>query len=376
MTTSKTALGLVGLLGLWGCGGTDTIDPIDPIDPADAGPAVVCKPEAAQGVEVSATDVYGGAPYALGYPPYAIDGCRLVYVARSASGAGSGELRLRDLATGKERVLAPELDEPRRPSVAGSIIVWEATSVGKSVLRVQGPNGVQTIAGSFDHASEPRAAEDAVVFTAWLGPGKDADTDVLLFDPASAKLTSLGAGKGQQRFADISKTHVAWADFIEDPDGRFDENESDIADVVVFDRATGVATTRHREGKQAFPMLGAEGKIATLDWNLVHPEPKLSAYELRIGDLGAPVEDDVLVEHVETLQPYVRPVARGALLEWVAWPEGSATLFRRAADLSTPAEKLPGLEGLSLFAPTASAAITLVGARASGGPMVIQAFAR
>ncbi len=372
MTTSKTALGLVGLLVLAGCGGGD---PVSPEPGADAG-SEVCEADAAQGIEVSATDVYGGAPYALGYPPYAIDGCRLAYVARGATAMASGELRLRDLATGKERVLAPASVEPRRPSIAGGYIVWEQTISGKSALRVEGPGGALTIEGSFDHASEPRAAEDGIVFTAWLGPGDDADTDVLLFDPASGTLTPLGAGQGQQRFADISKTHVAWADFVEDPDGTFDEDEADIADVVVFDRATKAATTRKRPGKQAFPMLGAQGKIATLDWNLVHPEPKLSAYELRIGEIDAPVEADVLVEQVSTLQPYVRPVARGALLEWVAWPEGQAALFRRQADLSAPALKLPGLDGMSLFAPTASAAITLVGARKSGGPMVIRAFAR
>lgn len=374
MTTSKTALGMMALLGLWGCGGTD------PQSPSDAGPgdggAASCKAEAAQGIEVSASDVYGGAPYALGYPPYALDGCRLVYVAPGATAGASGELRLRDLASGSERVLAPAADEPRRPAVAGAWIVWEATISGKSGLRVEGPGGVQTITGNFDHASEPRAADDAIVFTAWLGPGKSADTDVLLFDPASATITPLGTGKGQQRFADVSKTHVAWTDFIEDPDGTFDEDEADVADVVILDRATGKAETRKRAGKQAFPMLGAAGKIATLDWNLVHPEPKFSAYELRVGTLGAPVDDDALVEHVDTLQPYVRPVARGALLEWVAWPDATPALFRRPADLSAPAEKLPGLDAQLLFGPTASDAITLLGAQQSGGPVVIRAFAR
>ena len=58
------------------------------------------------------------------------------------------------------------------------------------------------------------------------------------------------------------------------------------ADIVLLDRRSATRTTRKKPGKQAFPMLGAAGKIATLDWNLVHPEPKLSAYELRVGLLA------------------------------------------------------------------------------------------
>jgi hypothetical protein len=315
-------------------------------------------------------------PYALGYPPYAIDGCSLAYVARPASAGERGELRLRDLSTGAERVLAKADEEARRPSVAGSLIVWEATNSGKSVIRVEGPSGTRTIEGAFDHATEPRAAGDAVVFTAWLGLGKDADTDVLLFDPSSGALQVIGGGAGQQRFADVSSTHVAFTDFAEDPDGTFDEDESDVADVVIFDRGTAVSETRKRPGKQAFPMLGAPGKIATLDWSLVHPEPKLSAYELRIGELGAPADADQLVERVSTLQPFVRPVARGSLLEWVAWPDGDVGLYRRRVDLSSPALRLPGLDGLALFAPSASEAITLIGARAGDGPVELSAFAR
>ena len=68
--------------------------------------------------------------------------------------------------------------------------------------------------------------------------------------------------------------------------------------------------------------------------------------------------------------------ARGALLEWVAWPDATPALFRRPADLSAPAEELPGLDAQLLFGPTASDAITLLGAQQSGGPVVIRAFAR
>ncbi len=60
--------------------------------------------------------------------------------------------------------------------------------------------------------------------------------------------------------------------------------------MVLFDRATSTATKRHAPGKQAFPILGAPGRVAYLDWVGVQPEPKLDGYTLRIGDLDAPVE--------------------------------------------------------------------------------------
>ncbi|MFO0757581.1 MAG: hypothetical protein U0359_13880 [Byssovorax sp.] len=369
MNTKRWALGLCGIAALTGCGSSEPSPPGE-----DAGPSR-CDAGSAQGIEVAPTDVYGGIPYALGYPPYAIDGCTLVYVAR-ATGGGSGELRARDLATGSERVVAPAGDEPRRPAVAGDLIVWEATISGKSAIRFEASGAAGTITGSFDHASEPRAAAGAVAFTAWLGPKTTDDTDVLLFDVAAGALTPLGAGPGQQRFPDISTTHVVWSDFSEDPDATFDENDVDQADLVLYDRASGKSETRKRPGKQAFATLGAPGKIAYLDWNLVHPEPKFSAYELRIGDVGAPVETDALVEHVDTLEPYVRPVARGKLLEWVAWPNGQAGLYRRAVDLATPAVRLPGLDGISLTSPTASEAITLIGTRTGTGVTELRAFPR
>ncbi|MEO5729013.1 MAG: hypothetical protein ABI134_31730, partial [Byssovorax sp.] len=74
---------------------------------------------------------------------------------------------------------------------------------------------------------------------------------------------------------------------------------------------------------------------------------------------------------------HVRPVARGALLEWVTSSNGAGLqLQRRQADLAEPAETLPGLEGLEILGPVASDAITLVGVRESGAPVELRAFAR
>src|SRR5437867_4258404 len=67
------------------------------------GGSTICDASAVNGIAIAPTDVYGGPPYALGYPPYAIDACKLVYVAPSPA-----ELRLRDLSTGVETTIAPE----------------------------------------------------------------------------------------------------------------------------------------------------------------------------------------------------------------------------------------------------------------------------
>jgi hypothetical protein len=334
----------------------------------DGAPAPsTCQATTAEGVAVAATDPYGGQPYALGYPPYAIDGCKLAYIAD-----GVGELRLRDLATGADTVIAPAGELPRRPTIAGDLVAWEATVDGKSVVLAGG----HTIAGAFDHAGEPRAADDAVIFTGWLSADEKGDTDVLLYTPSSGALTVLGTGPGQQRFADVSATHAAWSDFAEDPDGTFDDNGNDVADLVVLDRGTMTAVTRKRPGKQAFPALGADGRIAYLDWPLVHPEPKFAEYELRIGDVAGDGASDAHVDYITTQVPYMRPAARGDRLEWVSSSLGGPTLMRRSADLASPAETVQVFQGLTVFGPSAAVGITLVGASVAGGGVALRAFTR
>jgi hypothetical protein len=369
MRATRASLLIPALGVLLGCGGTGELT-------KDG-----CSIDAASGLDVAASDFYGGTPYALGYPSYAIDGCRLVYLAPSSSGAGSGALKLRDLTTGDEQTIADAAEAPRRPSIAGGWIAWEATVDGAPGVRVKSTTGAAaaTIRGAFDHAGEPRAAADAVVFTAWLGPSDTDDTDVYLYRPATEELTAVGTGPKQQRFADISDTHLAWTDFVDDAIGYYQDEHSPNAeaDVVIFDRATGTASTRHRAGKQAFPILGATGKVAYLDWVGVQPEPKLNGYALQIANLDAPVEDDTLVSHIETPQIHVRPVARGSLIEWVGRGDGQGSqLFRQAADLATPAEVLPGLEDTQLVGPTASETVTLVGVRKDTAPVELRAFAR
>jgi hypothetical protein len=380
MRKSSAFLLIPALVSLAGCGdaGGETTPTPSPTSTSTPNPPS-CATASLAGLHVAARDVYGGTPYALGYPPYAIDGCRLVYVAAAADGA-SGALLLRDLATGQEQTIAEAAEEPRRPSIAGEWIAWEATVAGAPGVRVRGKSGdAVTLQGGFDHAGEPRAAADAVVFTAWLGPDDTADTDIFLYRPATQALAPLRTTLRQQRFADISATHIAWTDFVDDPEGFFkgEGHATDQGDVVLFERATSTARTRKAPGKQAFPILGATGMVAYLDWAGVQPEPKFDAYTLRIGAVYAPIELDALVAAIVTPQLHVRPVARGPLIEWVASPDGgSSRLQRRRADLATPAFTLPGLDGLEILGPVASDAITLVGVREADDRVELRAFAR
>ncbi|WP_437537328.1 hypothetical protein WME79_18100 [Sorangium sp. So ce726] len=347
--------------------------------PTEPPPPAACGASAVDGVAVLALNVDMGAPEAPGAPPYAIDGCWLVYVAAREAGDVSGALKLRDLRTGEELLLAPAAEVPRRPALAGDVVVWEATDNGTRVVRARRGGQTETIRGPFDHAGEPRVNGDAVVLTGWLTADEKGDTDVFLYEIGQAEAVQIASGPGQQRFPDISATHVAFADFSEDPDGRFDEDARDLADIVVYDRRTRRATPRSREGKQSFPMLGAgERVVAYLEWAPLHPEPKFGQFDLRIGDIAAPADGDAMVVSIEQAGlPYVLPAVRGELVEWVQRPaEGDASLWRRPADLSAPAAEVPGLSAFELFGPSPSATITVLAARSPGGELALRGVAR
>jgi hypothetical protein len=371
---------LLAALFLGACSSSSPVDPSPPEAGSDAGSDAgpeagsdaeppACSAASVDGIEVAPSDVYGGPPYALGYPPYSIDGCLLAYLAAPLGVETSGPLYLRDLATGAETLLEAASEKPRRPSIAGDVIAWEATIAGDRVVRVRAGAETVTITGAFHHAGEPRAAEDGVVVTAWLGPTDLDDTDIFLFKIGEPEALPIAPSP------DISPTHIAFADFSEDPDGRFDENAFDLADIVVYDRLKKLGSPRKRTGKQAFPLLGAAGSIAYLAWGPMHPEPKFSAYELFVGDLAASAGADLVAASITTSTPYIRPVARGALVEWVEWPLGGAASFwRRPADLSEPAEQV--LENLALFGPSATAGISIVAAQDASGAMGLRGISR
>jgi hypothetical protein len=364
--------------GAAGCGGTDVGG--GSAGSGGSGPTpepAACEPSAAAGVAVAATDVYGGEPYALGYPPHAVHGCMLLYVAPPAPGQTRGELILRDLRDASEVVLAGADEAPRRPAIADGLAAWEATSPsGARVVRARvGDAAPVELSGDFAHAGEPRVASDAVVFTVWRSADELGDTDVMSWSAITGALTEVAAGPGQQRFADVSDDHVAWTDFSEDPDGAFDDDGADLSDVVVEHRDTGERTMRARPGKQAFAFLDGSGKLGFLDWGFVHPEPKFSEYEIFTGDVGAP-EQDALAAHVITNAPYLRPVAQGGVVEWIDVPEDEAlTLWRRPMDLSDAAVAVEGIGG-EIYAPVASVHFTVVAQLGPDGDMVLVSVAK
>jgi hypothetical protein len=302
----------------------------------------------------------------LGYPPYAFEGCTLVYV---AAGRDPGALRVRNLATAEDTLLEPAASKPRRPTISGPVIAWEAVGAAGSEVRVRFDGRVEAMAGAFVRAEEPRATDDAVVFTAFLGPGPNDDSDVYLFDVLSGQLSVVATGAGQQRFADVSPTHVAFTDFSEDPRGYFDEMGS-VSDIALVERASGVRSDRVSPGKQAFPLLGANGVFAYLEWAAVHPEPKLGQFWLKAGRLDRPVAEDFNVKasgQVSTDPAYVRPSLRGLNLDFIDQGSDGVALYRAA--LGTPGTLVSSKFAGSprLLGPVAGDRFTLLATQQLGG---------
>jgi hypothetical protein len=234
-------------------------------------------------------------------------------------------------------------------------------------VRVRSGGETRTVTGSFAQATEPRAAADAVVLTTWQGLTPDADTDIALFSVATGELTPVFTGPAQQRFADLSSTHVAFSDFAEDPDGTFDQNESDLADIVLFDRSTRQLDPHPLAGKQAFPQLGVDGAVVYLAWPGDHPEPKFQHYGVSVWTLATAL-DRSLGEVDTGLVNYARPDARGGSVQWVFYPGGKARLLRAVLADGKAGQPVPGLDGLTVFAPVSAGSFSLIAQRPEGDP--------
>ncbi|MDP9002727.1 MAG: hypothetical protein M3O46_21775, partial [Myxococcota bacterium] len=334
-------------------------DPGDAMGPGPDSAIAACGPDSVANITLGTASA-GSAFDPLGYAPYAIDECTLAYLRVTGTGQSSGELRLRLLASGSETLLAAASDQPGRPSIAGSLVAWEAVVAAKRVVRVSHAGQITTLAGPFDHAGEPHCTSDAVVFTAWLSPDDTGDTDVYVYLPVSGQVVAIATGPGQQRFADISSSFVAVTDFSEDPTGAFSPTTHRNADVVVYDRKTLTRTVRHLPGKQAFPMLGATSSIGYLDWGAVNPEPKFSAYTIRAGAISSDPTTDRNVKgagQVTVYTPYVRPSVLGDWIEWVDESSGGG-LFR--APIDRPLSPTSTLQGYRLLGPMAGRPLSVV----------------
>lgn len=347
----------------------------EPSSGAGAGGAAGATSGSCRAADLEGLSVFSSGNWdPLGYPPYALDGCTLVYVAPAE---GGGALRLRDLSTGDDVELEPASSQPRRPALSGEVVAWEVGAGAMSQVRVSHRGNVRTLTGAFDHAGEPRVTADAVVFTAFLGPNPTDDSDVYLYEVNGDDPSPIAAGAGQQRFADVSLTHVAVTDFSEDPRGYFDESES-IADVLIIDRQSGVATPRERAGKQAFPLLGGDDALVYLDWGAVHPEPKFSQFGLRAAVLGAPLDDDydIKPDGVRTDPAYLRPSLHGQNIDFVDTRNGITGLYRFNLGSQEPPAAIPVAGSPQLFGPVATDAMTLIAKRLQDQSLALTAVAR
>jgi hypothetical protein len=339
-TVRWAALALAALALSCGDRASDSVG--TPPAPSASGPVPPtpgCDPTSATDIEVSGADLDG-------FPPYAVGGCTLVYVSRT------GDLVARDLASRAETKVAAAAERPRRPAASADLIAWEADEGGHSVVRVRASGVVRTVPGAFASSGEPRVNGSTVAFTAWKGPAATDDTDVWVFDAKTGESKEAIGGAGQQRFADISAKYVAVTDFSEDSDGTFDNNERDVADIRVLDRASGTITSRPLPGKQSFPMLGDSDVLAYLEWEGIHPEPKLVTFVLRTGNvLDNPTADRTIATVKYLSSQYARPALAGSIIEWVANPDGRTTLWRAPADGSALPVAVRGLDDLRLYAP-------------------------
>jgi hypothetical protein len=360
-SAGSAAAGTGGTSGAAGAGGAASDATADSAGGSAGSPdgAAGCQLTNAESLAVKAIDLEG-------YPPYTIDGCRLAYVS-----ATSGALVLRDLSLDTEVEMAPASESPRRPTLSGEILAWQSGEGAASKVRIAFGGGVTTANGAFDRAGEPRATADAVVFTGWLGPDDRSDTDVFLVRPDGGPAELVLGGPGQQRFADVSETHIAVSDFSEDPGGVYSGDGTSLSDLVVLDRNGGPPQRKRATGKQAFPMLGARHRMVFLEWIGVHPVPKFQEYTIRAVELAALGAEPITIASVKSDRPTVRPVARGNFVQWVERPLDSASrLYRAELDRPPAPSAVSGLEGLELFAPAASAALTVIAVQplAGGAP--------
>jgi hypothetical protein len=328
--------------------------PIDASAQADGGGVAPrsCSLAAIKDIEVSSEGLRG-------YPPYSISGCRLVYVTKD------GALRLRELDGDGETEIAPAAEVPRGPSITSELIAWQATIDGRTRVRVLQGGALAESPADFVAANEARAHGGAVVFTGWRAPPPLGDSDVWILEGGASRL-ALG-GSGQQRFADVDDRWVAVSDFSEDPDGTFDQNETDLADVVLVDRRSGEIVRRPSPGKQAFPMLAQQDVIAYLDWKAVHPEPKFEAFQIRAGGLRALPTDDRTISEVKYGGAPALPITRGGTVEWVADANDGIALFRAPADGSSPPAMVEGARDLAIATPSATQAVTIVASEPAMG---------
>jgi hypothetical protein len=233
------------------------------------------------------------------------------------------------------------------------------------------------VTGDFDHSGEPRATSDAVVLTGFLTADEDGDSDVFLYTVDDQQITLIAGGPGQQRFADVSETLVAISDFSEDAGGVYDPAGAADADLQIFDRRTGQVTVRQLAGKQAYPMLGARGSLAYLEWaDPERPVPKLAGYAIRAVALDALESEAVFIASVNNESAGIVPAAFGDVIEWVESTADTSTLWRAHLDQLAEPSVAPGLTAADLYAPVSTERFTVLASRRIGEAATLRAIPR
>lgn len=297
-----------------------------PAVPEPASPACLAH---AEGISLRPTADGTGAP------SFSLAACRLAYVAED------GALRDRDLVTGEIIELSPASASPARPDRSPELVVWDADTEHGRRVHVRLLTGESLVIDtSYAQASEARVWQSTVVFTAFVG-GLDGDSDVLSWDLATRAVTVVGGGAAQQRFPAISERYLAYSDFREGgEDGHYDPFGASLADIVVLDRQTGIATTRLLPGKQAFPLLGVGDVLGYLDWDAVRPEPKLgSQFRIRVGHPLFTADDrDVRAASAGTPLADLRPTLREDTFAWLERDDaGALRVLTRSSSTDAPA---------------------------------------
>lgn len=250
----------------------------------------------------------------LGYASFAVDGCVLYYVTKE------GALAKRTKGQNDVQIVDPASQAPRRPSVRAGLLVWEYTENGVSrVATLDTRTGERkALTGPFVAAGEPRSTGTGVVFTGWRSAtvNGEGDTDVFLAPRGNDVARVLFEGPGQQRFADGAGDVFAMSDFAEDPSGEFSLREARLSDVVI--QRGDVTLKRAKSGKQAFPLVFDSGEVAYLDWESIHPEPKLQGYTLFRAAVDRPPTEDVRVGQIESRGRYLRPSAVESALFYIS----------------------------------------------------------
>jgi hypothetical protein len=311
---------------------------------------------------------------ATGDAPYAIDGCLLAYIAPDRA------VHAVDLATGTARIVGPAAEQASAVVVSDGRIAWESGATPATptigVVRFADPTTITRVIGPAG-AGEPRLRRGTLVYTRWV----DAlDTDVYARDLATGVESLIAGGPAQQRFAAVDDATIAITDFSEDPDGRYGGTGTDLADVLVYDRAGKTLTARHVEGKQAFPILDDLGLVAYLSWPTIPPEPKFQAYELRVGALAADPAGDRTIALVRSPGPeFVRPSVWAGTLEWLDARTSPAVLMRAPIDGRTGPVTATAPDTTLLFSPASTAGFTILAVRPSTGvtaPAALDTVAR